>query len=73
MFVSGRAAEWIDQGVKEAGSESIFISEGEQGARIVKEQLKAGDRVLFKASRKEQLEQIAMLVEEQLQSEGAGS
>ncbi len=73
VFVAGRASEWIDQGVKEAGAESIFISDGEQGARMVTEQLKAGDRVLFKASRKEQLEQIAILVKQQLQAEGAGS
>ncbi|MAW78523.1 MAG: hypothetical protein CMJ95_14240 [Planctomycetes bacterium] len=73
VFVSGRAADWIGQGVKEAGSESISITEGEHGARIVKDQLRAGDRVLFKASRKEQLEQIALLIEQQLQVEGAGS
>ena len=63
----------INEVIVRRGSESISITEGEHGARIVKDQLRAGDRVLFKASRKEQLEQIALLIEQQLQVEGAGS
>lgn len=73
VFVRGRAAEWIDQGVRAAGCESIFIEDGEVGARVVTEELRSGDRILFKASRLEQFELLAQLVEQQLHEEGAVS
>ncbi|MEE2889882.1 MAG: Mur ligase family protein [Planctomycetota bacterium] len=70
VFVCGRAADWVDQGVRSGGGESIFIEDGEAGAEVVKEELRSGDRILFKASRLQRFEQLAQLVEQQFEEQG---
>ncbi|MGE4619877.1 MAG: UDP-N-acetylmuramoyl-tripeptide--D-alanyl-D-alanine ligase [Planctomycetota bacterium] len=67
VFVVGRAASWIAQGVRESGSDSICIEKNRAGASLLAEQLRSGDQVLFKASRREKLEELADLVVAELQ------
>ncbi|MDA9264814.1 Mur ligase family protein [Planctomycetota bacterium] len=55
----GRAADWIADGVTSAGGICESPSDLESALSFLSSELKVGDRVLFKASRKEKLELMA--------------
>ncbi|MDE0960741.1 MAG: UDP-N-acetylmuramoyl-tripeptide--D-alanyl-D-alanine ligase [Planctomycetota bacterium] len=70
IFVCGRAAEWYAEGLAAHSNrcEVVRIEKGDRGVTQVCQRLESGDSVLFKASRKEALEQFASAVEQELLS-----
>lgn len=79
LWCCGRGAEWLKNGSRSAGGEAETLPSGEVGLRELESFLKVGDRVLFKASRKEALEKLASQLKANLQkkissaSSGGGS
>ena len=59
LWCVGRGAEWLHEGAQSAGGSSSILSKDETGLACLQSELKPGDRVLFKASRKEALEALA--------------
>ena len=68
VFLRGRAAEWYAEGLADDSCECdvVHIEDGDRAASQICQRLEPGDSVLFKASRKEQLDQLAIEVEERL-------
>ena len=61
LIVVGRLGEWIAEGAETAGAfrgQIIRCADHVAAARILKENMTAGDAVLLKASRSEQLEKV---------------
>ncbi len=79
IYCCGRGAEWLAEGVNSSGGEASILPEGDSGLSILEENLEAGDRVLFKASRRVELEQLALSLKHRLANgevtlgEGAGT
>ncbi|MFG7941138.1 UDP-N-acetylmuramoyl-tripeptide--D-alanyl-D-alanine ligase [Streptomyces cacaoi] len=62
VAVGGREAAWLDMGAKNEGSwgeESVHVSDAEAAVDLLRDQLRAGDVVLVKASRSVGLERVA--------------
>jgi len=59
VFVVGRGREWYREGLRELGRDGEAVDADDLGARRIAESLRPGDRVLFKASRREALEGLA--------------
>lgn len=62
VAVGGREAAWLDMGAKNEGSwgeESVHVSGTEAAVDLLREELRAGDVVLVKASRSVGLEKVA--------------
>ncbi|MEU5833543.1 UDP-N-acetylmuramoyl-tripeptide--D-alanyl-D-alanine ligase [Streptomyces diacarni] len=62
VAVGGREAAWLDMGAKNEGSwgeESVHVSGTEAAVDLLRDQLRAGDVVLVKASRSVGLEKVA--------------
>jgi UDP-N-acetylmuramoyl-tripeptide--D-alanyl-D-alanine ligase len=59
VFLVGRGAEWYREGLREGGRDGEAVAGDEGGARRIAAALRPGDRILFKASRREVLEKIA--------------
>ncbi len=59
IFVAGRGRTWYREGLSDVGREGVDVDLGDEGARAIANCLLPGDRVLFKASRKERLERFA--------------
>jgi UDP-N-acetylmuramoyl-tripeptide--D-alanyl-D-alanine ligase len=68
IFLLGRAAKWYAEGLDEGSGECdvVHIEDDDRAATQICQRLEPGDSVLFKASRKEQLDQLATEVEERL-------
>ena len=75
VFLTGRGAEWYREGLREVGREGIAIDLASGGAEQLAESLLPGDRLLFKASRAERLEEfasrVAALLSERASDDGA--
>ncbi len=69
----GRGARWIAEGVRDGGGTVVSLEDGSRGAETILDLLREGDRVLFKASRKEALETLAGAVEARLTERGAST
>ena len=59
VFLVGRGRSWYREGLKEVGSDGVSVDQGDRGAELIANSLLPGDRVLFKASRRESLETLA--------------
>jgi UDP-N-acetylmuramyl pentapeptide synthase len=68
IFLRGRAAKWYAEGLAEDSGECdvVLIEDDDRAATQICQRLEPGDSVLFKASRKEQLDQLATEVEQRL-------
>ena len=62
VFLTGRGTEWYREGLREVGREGIALDLSSGGAEQLVDSLLPGDRVLFKASRAERLEDFASRV-----------
>jgi len=69
VFVVGRAREWYRDGLRELGRDGEAVDADDRGARRIAEALRPGDRVLFKASRREALEALAARIAAHLGAE----
>lgn len=59
LWCVGRGAHWLHEGAQSAGGSSSILPRDDQGVACLQSELQSGDRVLFKASRKEALETLA--------------
>ncbi len=59
LWCVGRGAQWLHEGAQSAGGASSILSRDDHGLACLLSELQSGDRVLFKASRKEALESLA--------------
>ncbi len=77
LWCVGRGAQWLHEGAQSAGGSSSILSRDDQGVSCLQSELQSGDRVLFKASRKETLETLALdlknRLEERLAMEKGGA
>ena len=73
VWCYGRGAAWLHEGVQSAGGSSSLLSSGEVGVEELESELRPGDRILFKASRKESLEITARQLKERLQGQSRTS
>ena len=62
VFLMGRARDWFQWGLERNGRAGVYLDHTESSARQLAADLKPGDRVLFKASRSEALEEFAAMV-----------
>jgi len=69
----GRGAQWIAEGARVAGGTVVCLEDESQGLETILDLVKKGDRVLFKASRKEALETLAGEVESKLTERGSST
>ena len=65
--------EWYQDGLRAGGRERIFLENDGPSAERLAGALQPGDRVLFKASRKEKLEKFADRVGALLEGDGGES
>ncbi len=59
VYLVGRCREWVRAGLREMGSDGELLSVDDLSAQRLADSLRPGDRVLFKASRREALEGLA--------------
>jgi len=62
VFLVGRGRSWYREGLQEVGRDGVPIEKGDRGAQLIASSLLPGDRVLFKASRREMLETLAQQI-----------
>lgn len=62
VYLLGRGAQWLRTGLRRAGLDGIELQADDPSARRLAAELRAGDRVLFKASRTVRLEDFAARV-----------
>ncbi|OUU23592.1 MAG: hypothetical protein CBC13_05365 [Planctomycetia bacterium TMED53] len=66
VFCCGRGAAWLAEGVADGGGSAQILSQGAIDTAALEEVLDSGSRVLFKASRKVELEKFAIVLKEKL-------
>ena len=66
----GRGREWYREGLRARGRDGELLSNDDGSAQRLADTLRPGDRVLFKASRREALETFAARVARLLEEQG---